>query len=331
MKIPSRAPGVINLAIIGASQIAAKVLPSIRTIPMLDVVGVASARAEAATKFARDHNILKSYGTYQECFSDSDVQAVYITNLNSEHAQTIRAALVSGKHVLCEKPMVLTGQDAIELFSLASSHNLILMEGLMYRFHHQIKALRDTLKKGFVGEIKSIRVRFSFCMFDQENRSKRFSSGAGGGALNDLGCYGVDFINSILGHELYPTQIKKISRYDANDKLFDLETSSILNYPNGVAAEISVCEDSPSLNSWEVCGSRGSVSALRFDPQGSSSVPLYLVNDESEARIVQCEQGQPFEEEFKNFAECILGQAQPFITAKEIILNSKVLEAIAKA
>ncbi len=320
----------IRLAIVGAGNIANKVLPSIKKVSDIEVIAVASQRKEAAHEFAKKHQLEKSY-SYEDCFADSSLDAVYITNLTSDHAQTIKQALNAGLHVICEKPLVLTLADAKELFEIAESKKLILLEGFMYRFHPQIIKLKEIIAADEIGIIKSIQVNFSFILHDLAKRPRRMSSKSGGGALFDIGCYGVDFINSIVGANQFPVEIKTIRRTDPHDPAFDLSTNALLKYENGIIAELNVSLDAPGLNLWEVSGSHGSVSALRFDTQGTNPVPIYLVNAESEAKLISCKTIDQFEEQFKSFAESITQQAPTALLPAESIQNARLLEQICKS
>lgn len=322
----------IRLGLIGASRIAGKVLSSIRKVPEIEVVAVAAERPGKAKEFAKAHDIERAYNSYDDCFADPSIDAVYTSTLNSDHARMIEAALRANKHVLCEKPLVQTLEDAERLFSLAASKKLILLEGFMYRFHPQIKKLMGMVKDGSLGEIKSIRANFSFVLYElrREERPHRASSAVNGGALFDIGCYTVDFVNWIMDGET-PIVIDVKTRTLPDDTEFDLSTSACLRYASGVTAMIESAVDSPSLNVWEVQGTKGSVAALRFDPQGVDPTPLYFVNDESEVSLIQCQPTDHFAPEFENFALSILGKVTPHISPAASIANARVLEMIKKA
>ncbi len=324
----TRQPRKIKLGLLGASNIATKVLPFIREVPEIEVVAVASPRQGSAAAFAKTHSIGNAYSSYEQLLSNSEIEAVYISNLSSDHAKTIRLALEHNKHVLCEKPLVLTHKEAEDLYAVAWSKNLILLEGFMYRFHPQILKLMEMIHDGKIGEVRSIRATFSFILYDLEKRPRRMTSFAGGGALFDIGCYIVDFINSVVGADQFPVEIKKTHRFDPIDPNFDFETTAILKYQNGITVELSTSLDTPSLNQWEVSGSLGSVAALRFDPQGTDLVPLYFVNEESEATVIECQPINNFQKQFENFARAILKQATVHIKPNESIQNAKLLERL---
>jgi xylose dehydrogenase (NAD/NADP) len=210
MSVQGHKPGMIRLGILGASNIAAKVLPAIRRVPEIEVVSIASQRDSASLQFSKNHSIPSQHASYQALLSDSGVDAVYITNLSADHARTVEKALRAGKHVLCEKPLALKGAEAENLFSIARANGLVLLEGFMYRFHPQIIRLKEIINSGAIGEVRSIRGTFSFILHDLEKRPGRMTSAAGGGALNDIGCYLVDFVNSIVGGRSVSGQDSKI-------------------------------------------------------------------------------------------------------------------------
>lgn len=320
----------IRLGLLGASNIATKVLPSIRAVSEIEIVAVAAKRPGRAEEFAKTHGIARHYASYDECLADSSIDAVYISTLNIDHSALIKKSLDAGKHVLCEKPLAPTVWDADMVFTTAQKQKLILLEGFMYRFHPQIKKLKEIIAGGQIGEIRSIRVNFAFVMYDFDSRDlpMRASTTAWGGALMDVGCYGIDFVNSIVGKPSFNPSVAATARNRPGERSYDLGTSALLKYHSGPTVIIECAVDTPSLNNWEVSGTKGSVSALRFDPQGRSDVPLYFVNDESEAQLIQCHSTDTFEAEFRNFARAILGLEEPHIKPAESVLNAQMLDLI---
>ena len=320
----------IRLGLIGASNIAAKVLPSIRAVSEIEVVAVAAKRPGKAEEFARTHKIARHYDTYEECLAESTVDAVYISTLNSDHSALIKKSLDAGKHVLCEKPLVTTRSDADMAFATAKNGKLILLEGFMYRFHPQIQKLKEIIASGQIGDIRSIRVNFAFILYDfvAGDLPSRASANASGGALMDVGCYGVDFVNSIMRNSNVKPRIQVATRFRDDKRDYDLSTCALLDYQGGPTAVIECAADTPSINTWEVCGTKGSVTALRFDPQGRSDVPIYVVNEESEAQLIYCPSADTFEAEFRNFSRAVLGLEEPHIKAVESIQNAEIIDMI---
>lgn len=330
MNISTRPQAPVRLGLIGASQIAGKVIPSIRSVRDIFIHGVAAMRPGKAKEFAEKYEIPRHYNSYRDCLSDSEINAVYISTLSANHAEAIRMSLEAGKHVLCEKPLVTSSEQAESLFRLARERHLILLEGLMYRFHPQIQKLIEIVRSGQIGDVVSARVNFSFILYDliETTRRKRATSAAGGGALFDLGCYCADFIQMVLGCSDETPEVLSTSRRQLDDADFDLGSSAILSFPSGKKAILECSVNIPSLNNWEVSGTKGSISALRFDPQGSSDVPIYLVNEDSEAQRIACPSTDTFAAQFDHFAEAVLGKTNPHIHPEESIWTARILEMI---
>lgn len=328
----TRSQSPVRLGLIGASQIAGKVIPSIRSVRDISIHGVAAMRPGKAKEFSEKYEIPRYYNSYLDCLSDPEINAVYISTLSSNHAEAIRMSLEAGKHVLCEKPLVTSLEQAESLFKLARERRLILLEGLMYRFHPQVQKLVEIVRSGRIGDVVSVRINFSFILYDfvEATRRKRATSAAGGGALLDLGCYCADFIQMALGCSDETPEILSASRRQIDDPDFDLSSSAILSFPSGKKAIFECAVDTPSLNNWEASGTKGSVSALRFDPQGTSEVPLYLVNEDSEAQLITCPSTDTFAAQFDHFAKAVLGKTNPHIRPEESIWTARTLEMIRK-
>ena len=93
-----------------------------------EVGAIASRSIEKAEQAAKEHNIKQAYGSYEELYADPAIDLIYIATNHASHAEEITAALRSGKHVVCEKPLTLTKAEAVAVFALARQQNRFLME-----------------------------------------------------------------------------------------------------------------------------------------------------------------------------------------------------------
>ncbi len=332
-----RAPGFVGaysmkLGLLGASQIATRVLPLIRDLPGLDVIAVAASERARAEEFA-SRSGLRAHASYTALLNDPSIDAVYISVLNSDHARLVEAALDAGKNVLCEKPLVLTEHDAARLFTLAAQKERLLMEGLMYRFHPQMGAIRRGIQTGQIGEPLSIRAEFSF-MLETHGRARRTLRG-GGGAVEDLGCYLIDFANQtaqLAGDPSVPLVTVRQVRLEGE---ICSAVSFDLNYAGGLRAELSCAIDRASLNPWEVQGERGAFCVLRNQPQGAGPVTLTYINEDSESSVMEVAAAynglSQFALEFANFRDAVLGRGLPAITASDSIRNAAVMDRVRAA
>ncbi len=182
-----------------ASIVRKKFLPALEKAENASFFALASRSREKAEKFVKEHSrsgCERIHASYEELLQDDEIDAIYIPLPNNLHYEWTRKALEAGKHVLCEKPMVMTAAEGEELFALAEERDRFLMEGFMYRFRPLTERVIE-LSRAKLGEIQL--VRGSFCY--QSGRPAediRFRSEVGGGALRDVGCYLVDFLGNLF-------------------------------------------------------------------------------------------------------------------------------------
>jgi predicted dehydrogenase len=184
--------------VIGAGRIAREFVAQIPASRSGTLVAVASsdrARALALTAGAGD---VIAYGDYAALLADRDVDAVYIATLHPQHAGLIVACAEAGKHVLCEKPLTVTGAEAAAAVAAAAKAGVVLVEAMMYRFQPQTERVRAALADGLIGTPLHIDVSCAFTTrFDPADRL--FDPVAGGGAILDVGCYAMSFARMVAG------------------------------------------------------------------------------------------------------------------------------------
>jgi predicted dehydrogenase len=162
--------------------------------------GLAEALAEAALRGIHPDHRPIACASYEELLANPQVDAVYIPLPNSEHLAWAIKALEAGKHVLLEKPGVLSGEEASQLQAAASRFpKLLVSEGLMFRHHPQWDLALNWIREGRIGALRSVQIQFSFYSEDPQNIRNRKETG--GGALLDLGCYTLAASRLIFGAE----------------------------------------------------------------------------------------------------------------------------------
>src|SRR5499426_307467 len=185
--------GILSTAKIGAL----KVVPAMQKSAWIDVRAIASRSEAAAHEAARELRIPRAYGSYEALLADPEIEAVYNPLPNHLHVPLTLQAAAAGKHVLCEKPIALTAAEAGQLRSAAEKVHI--MEAIMVRFHTQWLQARELVRSGKIGELRAVHVFFSY--YNDDPRNIRNQAGIGGGALYDIGCYGI-----ISGRFLFETE-----------------------------------------------------------------------------------------------------------------------------
>src|SRR5439155_3016087 len=168
----------------------------------------------------------------EDLFADPEIDAIYIPLPNHLPLPWSLRAIDAGKHVLCEKPIGLTASEAQRLADAASRKpRLKVMEAFMYRFHPQWRRAHALVAEGAIGEVNAVQTWFSY--FNVDPLNVRNMKDAGGGALMDIGCYGVSVARFITGRE--PRRVTAVSDVDprfGTDRL----TAAILDFGDAVAA-----------------------------------------------------------------------------------------------
>ena len=202
-----------------------RVLLPIKASPLVDLYAVGSRSGEKARQTAEEHGIPTHHASYEDVLDDPVVEAVFITLPNHLHLEWIRRAADAGKHILCEKPLTLTADEAREAADYAAAKGVLLMEAFMYRFHPRWLRVRELAATGHIGAVTAIHTAFSYNNADPRNI--RNIAEYGGGGIYDIGCYAVSVPRFVLGRE--PLRVVSTLRRDP-DFGTDVLTSAIMDF-----------------------------------------------------------------------------------------------------
>ncbi|PBB91300.1 fructose reductase [Mesorhizobium sp. WSM3864] len=191
----------LRWGLVGASRIAAEwIIPGIRATPGNEVVAVQGSNPARVREYARGNDIPLTCESLEDLLS-AGVDAVYISNTNEKHAACAIAALNAGKHVLGEKPMAMTEQDAEEMVSLAKDRDLVLAINHHLRGMNSHRKLRELVDSGVLGDLVAARAMFGV-LLPEDNRGWRTdSASAGAGVFFDLTVHDADTLHFILGEK----------------------------------------------------------------------------------------------------------------------------------
>jgi predicted dehydrogenase len=140
------------------------------------------------------------------------------------------AAARAGKHILCEKPLAMTADEAERMVDVCANEGVRLMEAFMYRLHPSWEEVRRLVHTGRIGPLRSVQTWFSYSNMDPANIRNQLE--AGGGALYDIGCYAINLSRMLFDDE--PTDISATVVREPETGV-DVLTSAILEFPNGTA------------------------------------------------------------------------------------------------
>lgn len=215
---------------------------------------VSSRHADKAGAFAARHGSqVSAYDTYADLLADDKVEAVYVATPNDTHFAAASAAIESGKGVLVEKPLVATSAEVARLAALAAERDVFLMEAMWTRFLPAITKAKTLIEEGAIGKVSSLRGMLAFHHpYDPESRF--YSKERGGGAMLDLGVYGVSLSRFLMGD---PVELS--GEWQAAPTGVDRAASLTLRFKNDVVATLSCAFDHEGDNSFIIEGSRGAL------------------------------------------------------------------------
>jgi predicted dehydrogenase len=245
----------VRWGILGNAKIAReKVIPAMQKGEHCAVTAIASRRPEKAKAIAETLGVGKVYGSYEELLADPEIDAVYNPLPNHMHVPWSIRAATARKHVLCEKPIGLSSQEAEELIAARDHYGVKIGEAFMARTHPQWRRALELARDGSLGELRLVLGGFSY--FNRDGGNIRNKAEMGGGALMDIGCYPVTLSRMLFGGEPLAA-LASIER----DPEFgtDRFTSAILEYSGGRQC-VFAC--STQLNPFQrmfLIGSKGKV------------------------------------------------------------------------
>jgi predicted dehydrogenase len=218
--------GVISTAKIGI----AKVIPAMQQSEHCRIVAIASRDLQRARAAAEALGIAKAYGSYAELIADPEIEAVYNPLPNHLHVPISIEAAAAGKHVLCEKPLALSAEEAGKLIEARDRAGVLVQEAFMVRCHPQWLRARELVREGAIGELRVVQGSFSYMNLDPAN--VRNQAGIGGGGLYDIGCYPI--VGARFLFEGEPLRVASQIEYDPDFKT-DRLASVLLRFEKGQA------------------------------------------------------------------------------------------------
>lgn len=291
---------------------------------------IAGRDSAKASDIASKLGVRRVAPTYAKLIADPNIDAVYVSLPNTHHATWVVRALEAGKPVLCEKPLAVTLDEALEIERVSMKTGMPVMEGLMYRFHPQNEYVRDQIGSGAIGEVREVRVDFSFPLIGMvDPHNIRITDGPGGGAIMDVGCYVVSAARMLFGQE----PLDAIGWVDRDIPYgIDVGFAGALRFLDNRFASVSWSLRTGYGAGYTVVGSEKSLEVPRaFIPgaAGQLEETLVIETDKTTARTEQ--KFQPtdhFALMIERFADAlIVGSPLPY-DASDAVKNAAALELV---
>lgn len=326
----------LKIGVIGCGSIAKyRHLPEYAANAKVEIVAVCDIIPERAETMAAQYRA-KAFTDYQEVLKLKEVDAVSVCLPNYLHAPVSIAALNSGKHVLCEKPMATSREEAEAMIQAAKANGKKLMIAHNQRFVASHQKAKEIIESGKLGKIYSFKTTFGHSgpegwSADGKdswffNKEKAFI-----GAMGDLGVHKADLMRYLLGEfkevgSFIETNAKSYSEVDDNAVCVLRTESGIIGTLTASWAYTAGSDD----NSTVIYGENG-ILKLEADPE-YSLIEQYRTGEVVKHQLSRIqtneEGGQTTSHVINHFVECILEDKEPLITGEE---GKKSLEIILAA
>lgn len=256
---------------IGAGSAAKRLhLPGFRLCGDAEVVAVCDADAEAA-KAAGIARIASDYRELAQC---ADIDAFVIATPNVLHREIALAALASGKHVLCEKPLALNAAEAREMLRAAEAAGKVHMTAFTYRFTPAVQYARHLIEQGALGKLRTIRAAYQMALSGRLLGWRSQKRRAGSGVLADIGSHLIHLAQFLAGDIRAVTATTRRFQHDPTVDVEDW-TAFLAEFASGASGTFEISRVAPGRGAdiseemfVEVYGAGGSIVFSLQDPWG---------------------------------------------------------------
>jgi predicted dehydrogenase len=226
----------LKTAVIGTGFMGRTHLEALRRVEFVDVVAIAAREVESARRLGKGYGIADATGDYREVLANTEIDAVHICTPNATHYEMAKDALLAGKHVLCEKPLSISTEEARELVALAERLNLRNCVCHNLRYYPMVQQMRQMRMDGDLGDVLVVQGTYSQdWLLYETDWNWRIESSAGGPSrvMADIGSHWFDMAEHVTGERVsslcadlnifYPTRKRpKVKTETFAGKLLDV-------------------------------------------------------------------------------------------------------------
>jgi xylose dehydrogenase (NAD/NADP) len=312
----------MRLGLLSTARINEEILAAAAASDLVDVVAVASRDRARAEMYAREHELARAYGSYDDLLADTELDAVYISLPNGKHHEWVMHALRAGKHVLCEKPYSRDPIEVTEAFALAESFGCVLTEAFMYRHHPQTAIVKRLVEENRIGRVRLVRAAFSFQLTDESD--VRLAPDLMGGALMDVGCYCVSGARLVAGE---PERVEGEAVIGPTG--VDLAFYGTLRFSGDVVAQFDASFIAPRRQELVVVGDEASLfvrAPWRVDWGGSVEI-----HRDGNLEYIDVPTHSAYQLQLDNFADAIAGVAPALLGRDDALGQARTIDALHRA
>ena len=307
---------MIKFGIVSISSIVPRFIEGVRHSQYGEVVAVASRSLSNAQDFAKAFKIAKAYGNYEELLADDTIDAIYVAGANFTHYESCRLAIKAGKHVLCEKPMVLKSVEAKELFQLAKENHVLLMEASKTVFLPYLQKVKELIKSNQLGKIHYVEMCSSFPMPQDPNH---WMLGEAGGCLYGSAIYTIQVMSYLFDAQITESH----AQFIFNERGCDVQCSLALQLGD-IQVNSVISMIAKNLNRAIIYGEKGRIEIKNYWKARSFTI----INEEELKYDFPC--NSEFTYEIDHFIDCVKKglTESPIVSEYLSVMTCEIIEKL---
>ncbi|MGY4494623.1 Gfo/Idh/MocA family protein [Pseudomonas sp. TE3610] len=301
--------------LIGASTIAKEwAIAAIRSIGD-DVIAVVSSDEKRAREFAQQQGIAHYSTDINALLENNDIQAVYISTKNHLHKEQSLLAIKAGKHVMCEKPLALSVEDAQEMVTAAKKAGVVFATNHHLRNAASHTALRRAIQGGLIGRPLAAKVFHAVSLPASLQGWRIADSANGGGVILDITVHDTDTLRYVLNDD--PVEVTALTQTGVLSQSGLAESvMGVMRFKSGLIAQFHDSFTAKHAHTGlEIIGTEGTLIArdvMTQQPIGE----VCLVNAEGTRKLI-LEHVNLYETGFRAFGEAVAGRSEPAATGQD--------------
>lgn len=222
----------VRWGVVGTGGISRRTVADLRLCERSEVTAVSSRSQDTADNFAVEWQIPHAFGDFDQMCASDELDAIYIGTPHTTHFALAKRGLQSGKHVMCEKPLTMSAEEAEELGALARKNHLFLMEAMWMKFTPGMQKAMELIRSGAIGEPRFLQAGLGYAV-PKDGPKRYFDPELGGGALYDMGIYPITLAQMIFG------EVESIvASGDMREDGVDMHEAYLLNFADGATAQL---------------------------------------------------------------------------------------------
>jgi predicted dehydrogenase len=327
----------VGFAVVALGRLSVEqILPAFGQAKKSRLAALVSGSPDKLTALGRQYGVrqetLLGYENLERLREMEDVKVVYVVLPNSMHKEYVLRSAAIGKHILCEKPMATSSEDARSMIEACSSARVKLMIAYRCRYQpHHLEVIRRA-QSGDLGPIKLIESINGQNQGDPEQWRLRKAL-AGGGSLPDVGIYCLNAARAVTGEE--PVEIEaRIHSTEGDPRFREVEESVawIMRFPSGAMANLSTSYGIHRASRLAVHSDGGNLLLDNAYPYKGQRLTVRRAKDSRETEtLIEIPAKDQFALELDHMAECVLTNRSPRTPGEEGLRDMKLMEAIYKS